>query len=70
MITGIDESKVFKDNQNNETWECKCKFGERNCNSNQKWSKDKCWCQCKKHNVSEKGYICNPIHVVSKTVNM
>ena len=24
----------------------------------------------KKHNVSEKGYICNPIHVVSKTVNM
>ena len=36
MITGIDESKVFKDNQNNETWECKCKFGERNCNSNQK----------------------------------
>ena len=28
--------------------ECKCKFDEEKCNSNQKWKNDKCWCDCKK----------------------
>ena len=40
--------------------EHKCKFDGRKCNENQKWNIDKCWCECKKHNISEKNYIWNP----------
>ena len=36
--------------------ECKCIFDGRNCNSNQKWNNDKCWCECKQ----EQDYIRNP----------
>ena len=39
MITGKGESKVFAKDI---SYECKCKFYGRNCNSNQKWNKDKC----------------------------
>ena len=41
---------------------CKCKgfFDGRKCNSNQKWNNDKCGCERKKHNISEKHYIWNP----------
>ena len=54
MITGKNESKLTKSISN----ECKCKFDERKCNSNQKWNNDKCWCKCKKH-ICEKEYIWN-----------
>ena len=54
MITGKNESKLTKSISN----ECKCKFDERKCNSNQKWNNDKCWCKCKKH-ICEKEYILN-----------
>ena len=28
-------------------YESKCKFDGRDCKSNQKWNKNKCWCECK-----------------------
>ena len=34
-----------------------------NCNSNQKWSSDKCWWKCKnlkEHHVYKEDYIWNP----------
>ena len=40
--------------------ECKCKFGGRNCNSNQWWNNHKCWCECRKRHVCEKDYVWNP----------
>ena len=42
----------------NKTSKCKCKFNGRKCNSYQKWSNDKRWCECIKH-ISEKDYIWN-----------
>ena len=57
MITGINELKTLTKHV---LCECKCKFNGRKCNSNQKWNNDKCWCQCKKHNLCEKDYIWNP----------
>ena len=36
------------------SWECKCKFGDRKCNSSQRWNNDKCQCECenpKNHRV-------------------
>ena len=35
----------------------------KKCNSNQKWNKYKCRCQCKnpkKQRVCENDYVCNP----------
>ena len=40
--------------------ECKCKFGEGKCNSNQWCNNDKCQCECTKHHICEKDYIWNP----------
>ena len=36
---------------------CKCKFGGRKCNLNQKWNNDECQCECKKHHICEKDYL-------------
>ena len=38
----------------------KRKFDKRKCNSNQKWNKIKCWCECKKHHACAKDFILNP----------
>ena len=46
-----------------ETCTCICILNEIICNNKQKWSKDKCRCQCKKlidKEVGDKGFICNP----------
>ena len=43
MITGINESTLTK----HVSSKCKCKFDSRKCHSNQKWSNNKCWCECK-----------------------
>ena len=51
MITGIHKSKTLT---NHISCEYKCKFDGRNCNSNQKWNNNKCWCDCKKHHICEK----------------
>ena len=42
---------------------CKYKFHDRKCNLNQKWNKDKCWCQCEnpiEYNVCDKDCVWNP----------
>ena len=56
MITGINESKTLTKHV---SCEYKCKFDGRNCNSDQ-WNDDKCWCECKKRHVYEKGHVWNP----------
>ena len=57
MITGINESKTLTKHLSGE---CKCKFGGRKCNLNQKRNNDKCQCEYKKHNICEKDHIWNP----------
>ena len=42
MITGLNELKILTKHI---SCECKCQFDGRKCNSNQKWNKDKCWCE-------------------------
>ena len=34
-------------------------FMEKKCNSNQRWNKNKCRCECKKDHVCGKGYLWN-----------
>ena len=57
MITGINEWKTLRKDT---SYECKCKFDGKKCNSNQWWNYDKCRCECKKHHICEKGYAWNP----------
>ena len=57
LIAGVNELKTLTKHI---SWDCKCKFDGRKCNSNQKWNNDKCQCECKKHHISEKVYIWNP----------
>ena len=45
MILGINESKTLK----HISYECRCKFDETKCKSNQWWNNNTCWCECKKH---------------------
>ena len=42
------------------SWECKCRFNEKKCNSDQWRNNDKCWCECKKCHVCKKKYVRNP----------
>ena len=54
MITGINESKTLTKH----IWcKCKCNLDGTKCNSNQWWNNDKCWCECKKHHISNKKYV-------------
>ena len=57
MITGINELKTFTKHI---SCECKCNLDGTKCNSNQWWNNNKCWCECKKVQVCEKGYVWNP----------
>ena len=57
MITGKNESEILTKDISSE---CKWKFDEKKCNSNQKWNKNKCWCECKKRHICEKECIWNP----------
>ena len=45
MIAGINESKTLTKHI---SWECKCKFDTRKCNSNQWWNNNKRRCGCSK----------------------
>ena len=54
IITGINELKKLTKLI---SCECKCRFDRRSCNSDQWWKNDKCWCECKKRHVCEKGYL-------------
>ena len=49
MIAGINEPKALT---NHISWECKCKFDGRKCNSEQKWNNDKCQCECKNDDIN------------------
>ena len=53
QVTGMDESKTLTKHI---PCECKCKFDVRKCNSDQRWSNDKCQCKCKKLCVCQKDY--------------
>ena len=57
MITGISESKKLTKHI---SWQCKCKFDGRKCNSDQWWNNDKCRCECNKRHACEKDYVWNP----------
>ena len=59
MIIGINKSETLIKHM---SCEFKCKFDGKKCNSNQKWNKDKCRCECKnpkEYNACEKDYIWN-----------
>ena len=57
MTRGINELKKITKHI---SFQGKCKFDQRKCNSNQWWYNDKCLCECKKHDIWEKDYIWNP----------
>ena len=44
MTAGINELKTSMKRM---SYECKCKFDDRKCNSNKKWNNNKCWSECK-----------------------
>ena len=44
MNVGTDELKTLTKHISSE---CKCKFDDRKCNSNQKWNNDTCSFECK-----------------------
>ena len=50
--------------------ECKCKFDGKKCNSNQKWNKDTCRCECKKDHICKKIIFEFLLHVVAKMKNI
>ena len=60
MITGINKSKSLIKQI---SYQCKCKFDGRKCDSNQKWNKNKHRSEFKnlnEHYVCVKNYIWNP----------
>ena len=65
FITGINESKTLTKHI---SCECECKFDGTECNSNQSWNNNKCWCECKKIHIFEKEYIWNPSTCIYENV--
>ena len=57
LITGINKSEILTKHI---SCGCKSKLDERKCNSDQKQNNDKYWCDFKRHNIYETGYIWNP----------
>ena len=57
MITGKNESKTLTKHI---SCECKCRFDEIKCISNQWWNNDKCRCESKKHYICEIDYVWGP----------
>lgn len=51
MVTKINEPKTITKHRK---YDCEV------CNSNQKWSKGKCWCECKSPKEREKDSTWNP----------
>lgn len=45
LITGINE---FESWVKHFFWDKKCRIDSKKSTLNQKWNKDKCWCECKK----------------------
>ena len=57
VIKGMNESKTLTKHI---SFECKCRFDGKKCNSGQWWNNDKCRYECKKFHICEKDYIWNP----------
>ena len=56
MITNKNEAKTMAKHI---SCDCKCKFNSTTCNSNQKWNKKTCKCECKNDRKSKKNYSWN-----------
>ena len=54
LITGISEPNILTKHI---SCKWKWKFNGRKCNSNQKWSDNKCRCEYTNHHICEKDYI-------------
>ena len=65
MFRAKNESKMLTKDR---SFECKCKFDRRKCNSNQQQNSNKGQCDCGKHHTCEKEYIWNPATCTSKNV--
>ena len=46
--------------------DCKCKFNSTTFNSNQKWNKKTCQCECKNYRKNSKTYSWNPSACICK----
>ena len=57
MISEINELKILAKLI---SCECKCKLKGTKFKSNQLWKNDKCQCECQKHHICEKEFVCNP----------
>ena len=57
MITNKNEAKAMREHI---SCECKCKFNNIECNSNQKWNNKTCQCECNDYCACKKDYSCNP----------
>ena len=60
MFNIIIEITEWKALRKHISYECRCKFDGRNCNSDQWRNNDKCQCECKRPHVCEKDYVWNP----------
>ena len=50
---------------------CKCRLDASFCNNKQRWNENKCMCKCKElidKDVRDKGFIWNPIKILSVNV--
>ena len=54
MISWSNETKQIKWHK---SCKCECKLNSSVCNNKQKWSKDKCRCECNKINLCDKEFI-------------
>ena len=57
MITKKNEVKMLVKHI---SFDCKCEFNSKTCNSNQKWNNVNCQCDCKKYHKYNKDYSWNP----------
>ena len=60
MTTRIKKSRTLAKHV---SFKYECMLDGRKCNLNQKWKKDKCWCECKnleEHRMCEETFFWNP----------
>ena len=63
MLTNKNEAKLMAKHI---SCECKFKFSSRTCNSNQKWNKKTCQCECRNDRKCKKDYNQNPSTCICK----
>ena len=67
VITNINETKTLTKYI---SYQCKCKFYDTICKSNQWWNDNKCRCECKKQNTFQKNMFGIVVHVFVKMENI